>query len=79
MDASASSAPLSVNQFSDLDASELCEHEEDPELSEPVHDIVCLDSPFVPADFEMLRAHQTFLEIGGMRQALLNFYLTRFV
>ena len=79
MDASASSASLSVNQFSDLDAPELCEHEEDPELREPVHDIVCLDSSFVPADFEMLRAHQTFLEIGGMRQALHTYYLKRFV
>jgi hypothetical protein len=74
IDASASSAPLSANQLSGLDAPELSEHKEDPELREheedpEVHDIVCLDSPFVFADFEMLRAHQTILEIGGMRQA----------
>ena len=76
---SASSAPSSVpfpaNQLSGLDVTNL--PEQDPELREP--DIVCLDSPFSSSDLEMLRAHQTILAIGDMRQALHTYYLTAIV
>ena len=47
-----------------------------PELIEPeqVINIECLAPPFSSSDLEMLRAHQTNLEIGGMRQASITYY-----
>jgi hypothetical protein len=45
---------------------------DDLELREPVHDIVCLDSPLMDSDFKKLLDHQKSLEIGGMRQAFLS-------